>query len=348
MIERMCSNLIPNSIVRRWLDSLAVTTIHPVPCGMSGARVFCCTSADGDRFALKRWPNGVLRDRIDELHGVMRASRKHGCNLIPRVRQSAILAGGYAWDLIDWMPGQPLDCDASLKSIQQGAAAIARYHNSTRALGVCCQIAPAIRDRLTRLKEIEQSIDAAINAGRSPKIPPPLNTAVLRAAQLLSMKWKQARSEICRLLDNAALVKVTTQYVSRDVHREHILFSAGQPSGLIDFDAVRFDSPAVDISRWAGSGWMDGEHGRLRDGEGVWSAVLAGIRSEDSFNNKGYFDEPDILVARAMVSADPWISLANWLIWLMLEQRQFSAGPEAVAKRISTLTDAASQAVWLK
>lgn len=36
----------------------------------------------------------------------------------------------------------------------------------------------------------------------------------------------------------------------RDAHREHLLFDGGRLTGLVDFGAIGFDTPAVDLARW--------------------------------------------------------------------------------------------------
>ena len=340
----MTSTLIPRSIVRRWLDPLGIATIHSVPAGMSGARVFCCVSQQRAQYALKRWPRGVDQHRIDEVHQVMRASRNSGCKLVPTVVESPIQTDGYCWDMLQWVPGEPLATDASLRNIQSGAAAIARFHSATLDLGVHFQVAPAVTERLSRLTKIDQQISAALDAVPSSEMTPPLSTAVFRAAQLLRLNWNEVRPRISRSLSVHAERKVATRFVLRDVHREHILFIDGRPTGLIDFDAIRIDSPAADLARWAGSSWIDGDRGVLRDNATVWEAVLAGVRTENP-SKENYVDDTDVQLARAIARANPWISLANWLIWLTLEQRRFPAGPLAVAQRISVLTDAASQVI---
>jgi Phosphotransferase enzyme family len=37
-----------------------------------------------------------------------------------------------------------------------------------------------------------------------------------------------------------------------DLHREHLLFSEGTVSGMIDFAATRIDDPLLDVARWLG------------------------------------------------------------------------------------------------
>jgi Ser/Thr protein kinase RdoA (MazF antagonist) len=346
-MENMNSNSIPVSITQQWLEPLVISTIRAVPAGMSGARVFCCAGEHGERYALKRWPRSVDRYRVDEVHHVIRASRNSGCQLVPTVMKSPIHSGGYCWDLLQWMPGEPLAVDASLPSIELGAAAIARFHSSTLDLGRRYQVAPAVTERLSRLIAIDQQIDATLDTVPRGNMTPSLSTAVHRARQLLRLNWNEVRPKISRSLSIHAQRNVATQFVLRDVHREHILFADDQPRGLIDFDAIRIDTPAVDLARWAGSCWVDRTTNNQRKMETIWNSVMAGVRSECP-SREGDFEESDLEMARAIAFANPWISLANWLIWLLTENREFPSGPQTVAQRISTLSDSAAAANWVE
>ncbi len=318
---------------------MRVDTVAP---GMSGARIFCCRNELGNRFALKRWPTGSDRERIDKVHHVMCQSRNNHCQLVPEVLQTCLQSNRYCWDFVQWMPGKPLDADASLDSIQRGAAAIARFHASTTALGQRIQVVPGVIERLNRIRELGPMMGSLLNTTAIGRLQAPLAEAVHRAAQLLRFKWDQAIPQITRSLLVFAQQPVMTQYVLRDVHREHVLFNDGRPSGLIDFDAVRVDSKAIDFARWVGSFQKYYE-----DPDAAWHAVLAGVQ-DNCPSKEGLFVETDLALAKALAGSNPWISLANWLDWLLVDQRRFPAGPDAVTRRIIELTDAASQVAWVE
>jgi len=333
---------VPDTVVRSILDPLGVVSVHSISPGMSGAKLYRCdTKEDGASLALKRWPRGTRQKRIDEVHYVMRQSRNNGCSQVPLpaliddAKSATLIVDGYCWDLVEWMPGQPIDVDGSLRQIQAGAETIARFHASLLGLGQQHQVAPAIIDRLSRLQELDSLMPSLLDhADRNPLVPP-LGRAIHQASQLLRLNWNQVRPRIVQSLSTYADQPVNTQYVMRDVHRQHILFSDDQPSGLIDFDAVRIDTPAVDLARWAGS-FLVGPH----DQRSIWEAVLAGIRS-GSTSREVDTGESEIDLAQSIALANPWISLANWLVWILLEKRHFPAGLPVVAGRISFLTKSA-------
>jgi Ser/Thr protein kinase RdoA (MazF antagonist) len=338
---------LPNAVLQAWFEQLGAAVITPIRPGMSGARLFRCDTPAGDCMALKCWSSETDLNRVEAIHRVMMSAIENGCSLVPELvfprhdfgSASFMACQGHCWDLVRWLPGDPLMIDAPLESIQRGASAIARFHASTFELGHQRQVAPAVTERLSRLAQLKERIGSLIDAANKNELDSGLAVAVHRAAQLLRFKWNEVLPQMTQSLSAYLQKSVMTQFVLRDVHREHVLFSGSRPSGLIDFDAVRVDTSAVDLARWAGSFQIF-----QRDPQAVWGAVLAGVQSE-SPSREGYFTARDVALANAIATANPWISLANWLQWLLIDKRVFPAGPNAVADRISALTNTAAQGV---
>ncbi len=347
--------MIPDNLYRACLAPLGIVSAKLVAPGNSGAQVYRCADRLQRQFALKRWPRGVDPKRVDEVHQVMQQARSSGCLLVPEVirlpnaigRSCSVVCEGDCWDLVAWIPGAPIGSDASLNDIRNGALAIYQFHGQAKEQGRRMQIAPAITERLQRLRQLDQRIGSFAQLSRTSTLPPPLKAATDQAASLLDTKWNEAHQQIIRSLSKYEHHPVMNQIVLRDVHRQHILFADTQPTGLIDFDAVRFDTPAVDLARWVGSCWIDPANHRLRDVDTLLATVLAGISAECSLLDR-YYDEHEIALSRAFAYANPWISLANWLVWLLVEQRSFPAGCSNVAHRVLELTNAASQAKWVE
>ncbi len=107
-------------------------------------------------------------------------------------------------------------------------------------------------------------------------------------------------------------IQLPIQWVLRDVHREHVLFQHGQVSGLIDFDAARRDTVAVDLARWAGS-FIDLGLEKTR----IWAAVLSGYQTVRPIS------ACEQQLASAMEEISWYLRLANWVVWVALERRVF-------------------------
>ncbi len=358
---------IPKAVAQSVLSQLGVVSARPIPPGMSGASVFQCQLASGDLLALKCWPDGTGLARIKEVHQVMQRSKNSGCELVPTIHAVARGTEGRPetvfshqqnhWDLTQWMPGEPasgmvVSAQPQLDQVRRGAAVIARFQASVCSLGVQHQPPPAVLARLKRLCELEslvpQALDLAAQLTSPRELPPELQGAELQGAvhdacRLVQWKWNEVRSRIARSLSQYANQNVQIQYVLRDIHREHILFTDHEPTGLIDFDAVRMDTSATDLARWVGSFSVAAGKSSDLEIEKVWDAALAGFYDQNSLISGQ--TEFNVAMARDLCFATTWISLGNWLVWLLCQQRAFLPGPKVVAARIRELTVAATQRI---
>ena len=240
------------------------------------------------------------------------------------------------WELAEWMHGAPLGRDASLQQISIGAAAIARFHQAVKTLANQWAPPPAVINRLSRLSELDDLLPQALAAQTGPGVSVPLRETIAEACSLLYGTWPQIRDRINKALKPRLNQILPTQYVLRDVHREHVLFDEdlrehGSVSGLIDFDAVRVDTPLTDLSRWGGSFTVD-----RSDSDAVWEAVMAGYWAICQLEQPVERGRTVALI-RDLHFSSIWISLANWAVWIRLQSRNFPAGDHAVRTRIDEL-----------
>ena len=354
---------IPIEVARSVLSQRGVVWARAMRPGMSGASVFQCQLASGDMLALKRWPDGTGLARIREVHQVVQQAKNSGCELVPWIHAVAVGTENSPqtvfshqqshWDLTQWMPGEPASLaaasdPATLDQVRSGAAVIARFHASVRSLGVRQQPPPAVLARLKRLCELEslvpQAIDLAAPLASAQEISAELHRAIHEAGRLLHWKWNEVSRRIARSLSQYQISSVPIQYVLRDIHRDHILFTDREPTGLIDFDAVRMDTPATDLARWVGSFSVKPGKSSEMAIEKLWDAALAGFQRENLLKS---CPESDLHVglARDLCFATTWISLANWLVWVLCQQRAFPVGQDAVAGRIGELVSVAKQGI---
>jgi len=335
------ANVDPASIPTAITADLAhrgITRIEPMPPGMSGASLFRCSAPSGEAIALKCWPSATSAARVDEVHRIVARARSAGCNLIPNLitwTQHGATCPRWTesdrhWEAMQWLPGKPLGIDASLPEIRAGAAAVATFHRSVSILAESRQPAPAVIARLVRLRELDSIVP---QLKPTPELPPSLRAAVENARQLLDWRWNRVRNELWNRLRRYEQQPLPLQYVLRDVHRDHVLFENGQPAGLIDFDAVRCDTPMTDLARWAGSFLADRSE---EDRDAVWDAATAGFRVQwASPYCEALESEPTL--ARDLCHSAQWISLANWLDWVLIQRRSFAGGPDRIAARIGEL-----------
>lgn len=313
-------------------------SVAQMPPGMSGAMVFRCQAENGRVFALKAYPEATTSQRLAEVHRVWQFATVGGCRWLPAI-DAVILADGRNWEASEWIAGTPATPDADESMIRKGARAIGDFHRCVVGLGASPIPAPAIMARLDRLKQLDSVLPAAIRAAQ----PPPSSTvarAIDSASKLLALNWRSASLRLRSRLLEFAGVRIPCQYVLRDVHREHLLFNDAETTGIIDLDAVRVDTPIADLARWVGDFLVD----RPGQADALWRAALAGW-SEKNVLLTSLGALPDDVVlkfAQTLHAATTWISLANWVVWIQLERRQFHAADGVVAERILRLTRSVS------
>lgn len=322
---------------------------------MSGGVVFRCQDEAGGLWALKRWPESASHARASEVHRVWRTAQQEGCRLVPALAWAGPV-GSQLWELSEWMPGKPLEASADAGAIRSGARAIADFHGKVAGLGTRLAPAPAVLARIERLDQLAQ-FDQKAGAADLSHLAPRTGASVQRARQMLVPRWASVRRELLAQLDPWSRCPVRLQYVLRDVHREHVLFDRGEPTGLIDFDAIRIDTVAADLARWVGR-FLASEPaayrlaGSLQPGQDrgreIWHAALAGLSGHSLFPDVAADANLDIqspvdwqqtlALAGVLHRATTWISLANWLQWTLVDRRLFLAGDRGVSERIDELT----------
>ena len=322
---------------------------------MSGGIVFRCQFESGRQAALKRLPIDTRRDRIKEIHKVIRHAEAGGNSLVPKIFStpggdpSETVWGDRQglWELQQWMTGNPCDQtdlnETALTQITNGAAAIAQFHASVQALGTHQMPAPAVMARLKRTRDLNRLLPDAFamtslrgSTTEKDEANQDLALAIDDASRLLKWKWNEVQSQIIRSLGQYVERAVDVQYVLRDVHRGHVLFEGEKPSALIDFDAVRLDTTMADLARWTGSFASLKGAETSRGKNSLWNAALAGFFNKNPLKSHPEH-ESDARMAKDLCYATTWISLGNWLVWIVCQKRTFPCGAKMVATRIREL-----------
>ncbi|OYP35074.1 hypothetical protein CGZ80_13355 [Rhodopirellula sp. MGV] len=388
-----------------------------MPSGMSGASVFRCrtashagqlvdSSSQSEELALKCWPEQTPGHRVEAIHQRV-SSLASKLDLVPSYRRSVdgktavVDLRGCWWELSSWMPGQPLPANADIAQVTCGARALlaAHRHLCTIELGQDRHFQPpvfepcvAVQERLKRLQTITQPLQRCFQSNLAGSVPVRQLTgtdpalvlqAIDRARELLRRNWPDRSRRIQAELATLQFDPVPQHWILRDVHREHLLFVDRQVSGLIDFDAMRIDSPIVDFARWLGSFdcfWESpfetatqilaevepdspltaspaigdppqfteppssepgtGRPTAPRDSSWGLDSPPATVRPPSTF--RAIEEGKSIKLLMAIARASLWLSLGNWVVWLVDESRQFP-DLSRVAERVGRLTDYASR-----
>lgn len=306
----------PGPVLRRYPPALAGCRWSPVGGGFSGAEVWRGDANGDPAFALKRWPTGYPVGRLRQVHLWMHAARA-AAPFVPKVvparfGDTVVSAGDRVWDVTSWMPGEPPHSEPSAERIQAACAALADLHRVWSGLHREQALCPAVLRRLALLDEWEHATRPAA-----------FDPLPAELADLLRTSWTAVRDRLvgCR----TALLAWRPTHVPVhpclcDVHADHVLFTGSRVSGVIDYGAMKIDSPAVDVARFLGDLFTPDS-----------PLFSAGLQAYRQANPAAAF--PESLV-RVLADTGAVCGLANWHLRLMT---WLPTGADRVSQRIRKL-----------
>ncbi|MEM9368776.1 MAG: hypothetical protein AAGD07_22525 [Planctomycetota bacterium] len=322
-------------------------------------------------YCLKRvgaWPRSPAAIERD---GVVRAVSQFCPSIIAPLPsdsgQLSVSHKGNAWQLTKWFDGialstRPSDahCHLAGRAIAEVHAALARHpdhrkHLTTQPAGLAervgqLQTMETLRSQLREacLTTSKLSLQMQGQVGPSNTTEAMLLEEARAQAASLGVflkraidcfashdrSWQPLISQLdwTRNQHNAGKCVLETGFAWRDLHREQMLWrhsSSGRESplstdavGLIDHEFLTWDFLAMDLSRWAQSFVLP---------ESVLRQTLAGYRERHPFPDR------DASLASTLASAADWITIANWLRWLILEQRVFQLSAARIESRLEPI-----------
>ncbi|MFO0825764.1 MAG: phosphotransferase [Gemmataceae bacterium] len=214
--------------------------------GFSGAEVWRGDDANGSPiFALKAWPEEMTASRLGSIHQWM--TQAAHLPFVPAVlrtnRGTTVVSHAERnWDLQQWRPGENL-ANPSTADVVAACVAVAQLHLawSGQGEGVC----PGVLNRLRILADFRTQFGNGIGS-------PPVSEALL---SLLRQAWAVVAASAAwaeQLLRPWRTRLVPLRSCVRDLRNEHVLFSQGAVSGIVDYGAMAVDHPGVDLARFLG------------------------------------------------------------------------------------------------
>lgn len=278
--------------------------VTPVEGGFSGSNVFQVklrNEAIAAELALKQYPiDQPVHTPLATIHTWMEQARANGIAIIPAVQrtgtqQSCHVMDDHSWELLTWMPGQPVS-DPSDEQLKQAVQQLHQLHQTWRRLHPPLSApCPAVLLQYQRLTEWRSEEWEQLKRHSNPM--------ATQTALLLQGLLPQAIRTLQPWLNR----KVLVQPCLADIWADHLLYEQNELTGLIDFGGARLDHPAQDLARLFGS----------------WS--LTASRPLDTYLME-YPDRSDTTQSLSPLLAQTGliVSLSNWLRWLVLEQRSFT------------------------
>jgi len=178
---------------------------------------------------------------------------------------------------------------------------------------------PAILDRQRRYEEYASRGGIAV-IERAVGSPLESETDALASRMLARVRFAIERSAVWRELE--APIQLPLQPAIRDIHHDHVLFTGDEVTGIIDFGAMRIDTPLTDIARLVGS--LVGDEREARQ------------FAFNAYSELRPLSESDRQVIDLLDESGVILGGLNWLNWLYVERRDM--GPtEPIVRRLGEL-----------
>ncbi len=234
--------------------------------GFSGARVYRVTG-DHPPWCLKALPVAdVDLGRQRGLHRLLRHLATGGLNFIAAPRSTAggddwVIDTDWLWQCEPWLPGEADRAEPIRpQRLRAACQALARWHERARQFvpepgevtwfrSGTAEPSPAARERADLLRQALASDLRALHCLARDRLPANLHPAVEIVLGEIQRRGPEVAQELARWQTRPLPI----QPCLRDVWREHVLFLGEGVSGIIDPQATRCDSPAVDLARMLGS-----------------------------------------------------------------------------------------------
>lgn len=316
----------PTGILGKWWSNAAAATATPFTSAgsFSGARIWRVEHR-GELFALRKWPGRMQAKQLRPIHALLTHLVGAGVAIVPapvatRAGDTIVTNAEHSWELAPWLPGiadywqdaRPTKLAAAMQSLAQIHVAAASFGNGTeqreasaawlrsidQELAKSLTTSAALRTRRSRLQDLTPArLDelAAATISHATENEIDLHRAAIHLLRHTAPKAME-------FADFWAKAELPLQWRIGDIWHDHVLFTDKRVTGIVDFGAAGFDSPAGDVARLLGS-LVGDDLPRWRQGLAAYESVrpLAELEREAI----AYFDETGTI-----------ISTANWLMWL--------------------------------
>ena len=276
--------------------------------GFSGANLWKI-EVGSDLYCLKQWTQGMPKAKTrDLITTVLPQISSRGLDLacpIESVEGGLLIRiDGRIWDLSRWINGSPVvDTAVSENQLQSAMEWLASYHNLAGEVCSSQGFSPSLEYRMELTGKLHENTLVKLANYPYEGIDPELVQLFLGFAskQLgnFSVALKMAASQLYPLLPVVA-----------DLWSDHVFFVQDRVSGVIDFGAMKMDTPCLDLARLLGCYQTH-----------LDSAISKGLEYYQALR-------PVSAAQRQLIELydHAYVILAGvqWLIWLGPEKRVFS------------------------
>lgn len=276
-------------------------------------------------YCLRKWPRSSSiqaeskdESRLNWIHRQLARAHSGGCDFVPVPLpdldgQTLVSHGQHLWQLEPWMPGQASYRSAPSETrLVAAMQALARFHQAVRTSKCRREPSPGILMRVQRLGELYdgKSLTAQFHQIQSAAADVRQNKEIRDLGSNICQRFAALAPSIQKQLNQSASIDVEIQTIIGDIWHDHVLFTDDQVTGIVDYGAMRMDTPAADLARLLGS--LAGESIDL---------PIAGLNAYQAANTNVSWADNRII--ECYDSSTTVISGMNWLQWICVEGRVF-------------------------
>jgi homoserine kinase type II len=291
--------------------------------GLSGAQLWRVLTPSR-KLVLRRWPREhPSLQHLQWIHGILEQVHRRGIRYVPvplptTAGATSLIHAGHLWELAPWMSGvADFHRRPTSERLAAALAALARFHLASQDELRSHDVAPSIVERHGRLLTLQEGglrrLEESLQSAASPLAP-----LAARFLRLAAHRIPATLNGLMPLVD----LRFSVQACIRDIWHDHVLFSGDDVTGLVDFGAMRIDTPATDVARLLGS--LAGNDANF------WTAGLA------AYDRVRRLDDIERRAVVALDQAGTILGGCNWVRWALVEQRDFGS-PAVVESRLGTL-----------
>lgn len=281
--------------------------------GFSGARVWQVATSDG-RYCVRAWPRSLTDSaRLHWIHAQLALLASAGdvpvpVPLVTHDQQTWVRWGDRFWEVAPWLPGQADYRSAPhAAKLESALRAAGRLHYAAESGTPAPQMgrSPTLAMRLDMFRRVDENI---LNRIERELAQPRWSLLALRARRIVD-GYRKSAEQAARVVEAVQNEVVPLQVCHGDLWHEHVLFVGDEVSGILDFGAMKFDSPVSDLARLLGS--LAGDDAQ------AWHIGLA------AYQQVRPLCASELRLLTAFDVSAVVLSGLNWLTWLILEHRQF-------------------------
>jgi hypothetical protein len=311
---RVAADALDGATIQAWLPEPIRLPGFGFPSLEPGLRQLC----------LRRWPaSHPTIQTLGFIHPILRQIASSlpavACPFKTITGRTWVDYDGCLWELCQWRPGSADYYANPIRArLQAAMRTLARFHDLAAIHESARGLPRAFTDRWQHAEKLHGSGLASIEAGAAR----PLGNEIdVRSTRLLSL----ARLRIPPPWQGPAVESVSDLPLLpaiRDIHHDHVLFTGDEVTGIIDFGAMRIDTPLTDVARLVGS--LAGDD---REARRVAFDAYSELRPLSGADRRliNWLDRSGVV-----------LGAMNWLWWLYVERRDM--GPvEPIIKRLDHL-----------